>query len=66
MKLLRVVITYNAALDTDIGRQTNFIKESDFENGDIIIPRGKEVKSISIKMVDSEQQEDEIKKTGIN
>jgi uncharacterized protein YodC (DUF2158 family) len=58
MKLLRIVITYNAKKDTDVARQTTFIRVSDLElkNKMPIEIRGKhKVKELTIELVDSDE-----------
>lgn len=54
MKLLRVVLEFDAKKDTDIGRQTVFIKEEELNKKHKLKIRGKTaVKSLTIELIDS-------------
>lgn len=56
MELLRVVITFDAKKDLDVGRQTTYIKMSDFETSKKvpIKIRGKhKIKKVTIELVNS-------------
>lgn len=58
MKLLRVVITYDAQKNTDVARQTTFIKESDIKlkNKIPIAIKGRhKVNELTIELVDSDE-----------
>lgn len=59
MKLLRIVTSYNAMKKDSIARQTNYIKLVDLEKGPKINlkPQGKNVKSITIELVESKEIE---------
>jgi len=55
MELLRIVMTYDAKKNTDIGRQTTFIKRKDLKLNKILIkPKGKStIKEITVEAISS-------------
>lgn len=62
MKLLRVVVTFDAKNNIDVARQTSYISESDLEKGKVDVNlRGKNVTSITVQLVDKEKEEENLK-----